>query len=374
MNRDYKICTRCIMDTSDPEIKFDAEGICNHCKSYYRRVANEVYKGEESKRRLSEIVKKIKGDGRGKEYDCIIGVSGGVDSTTVAYTVKKFDLRPLAVHFDNGWDSELAVDNIKKALDILGIDLYTYVVDWEEFRDLQLSFLRASVANCEIPTDHAIIALLFKMASKFKIKYVISGSNIATEGILPLSWGYYNQDLKHLLAIHRRFGKVPLRTLPKISLKGFLFYVFVKKIRILSILNYVDYKKSKAMKMIEKELGWRYYGSKHFESIYTRFFQGYILPIKFGFDKRRAHLSTLICGGEISREEALIEMGKKPYAGNNLEEDKMYVIKKLGITELEFEQIMNIPVKSYADYPNNAFFLEGLAGFRKIFKKIAKTI
>jgi N-acetyl sugar amidotransferase len=362
------------MDTSDPEIKFDEDGICNHCKNYYNRVANEVYKGEEGHRRLSRIVEKIKEDGKSKEYDCIIGVSGGVDSTTVAYTVKKYGLRPLAVHFDNGWDSELSVENIKRTLDVLGIDLQTYVIDWEEFKDLQLSFLKASIANCEIPTDHAIIALLFNTAYQHNVQYIIGGSNVATEGILPLSWGYYSQDLRHLLAIHRNFGKVLLKTLPMISLKRFLYYILIKKIRLITILDYIDYKKLEAMKVIQKELGWRYYGSKHYESIYTRFFQGYILPVKFGYDKRRAHLSSLICNEEISRKEALAEMEKDPYGSNNLEEDKIFVIKKLGLTEHEFEALMKLPAKSYKDYPNSAFIIEDLAVFRKIFKKIAKTV
>ena len=373
MTQQYRICQRCIMDTTDPDIQFAEKGICNYCKNYYVRVANEVHSGEDGKRRLDEIVAKIKAHGRGKKYDCITGVSGGVDSTMVIYTLNKLGLRPLIVHLDNGWNSELANENVKRILDILNIDLHTTVVDWEEFKDLQLSFLKASVPNAEIPTDHAINALLLNTAAKYKIKYIIGGGNVATEGILPQSWGYYCQDLRHLQAIHKRFGKIPIKTLPKLSLTKFLYYVLVWKIRIIPILNYIDYKKSDAMKIIQKEFGWRYYGSKHYESIYTRFFQGYILPKKFGYDKRRAHLSCLICSGDITREDALAEMEKDPYSDNNLDEDEALVLKKLGVAAREFDRLMNLPVKSHSDYPSNAFVFDGLSGLRAIFKKIATS-
>jgi len=254
-------------------------------------------------------------------------------------------------------------------VDILNIDLHTTVVDWEEFKDLQLSFLKAGVPNCEIPTDHAINALLFNTAAKYKIKYIIGG--VATEGILPRSWGYYYQDLRHLQAVHKRFGKIPLKTLPKLSLTRFLYYVLVWKILIIPILNYIEYKKSEVVKILHEELGWRYYGSKHYESIYTRFFQGYILPKKFRYDKRRAHLSSLIYSGDITREDALGEMEKDPYADNNLDKDKALVIKKLGITEQEFDRIMKLPIKAYSDYPSNAFVFDRLSGLRAIFKKVA---
>ncbi|NPU86192.1 MAG: N-acetyl sugar amidotransferase [Syntrophaceae bacterium] len=372
MERPYQICTHCIMDTSDPEISFDGQGRCNHCRNYEVRVASEVFPGEEGKRRIAEMAERIRAQGHGRDYDCIIGVSGGVDSTMVAYTVRKLGLRPLAVHFDNGWNSELAVDNIKKTLDRLGIDLQTHVVDWEEFRDLQLSFLKASVANCEIPTDHAITALLFNTAAQHGIRYIFGGGNVATEGILPFSWGYYNQDRKHLEAVHRRFGTVPLKTTPRLSLSRFIYLVFVRGIRLIPILNYVDYNKAEAMKLIQEELCWRYYGGKHYESIFTRFFQGYILPVKFGFDKRRAHLSTLVCSGEMSREDALREMEKDPYGNESLlREDREFVIKKFGLTEETFEGLMHLPIRSYRDYPNHSFFLHTLRDLRSRFKKVA---
>lgn len=369
----YRMCKRCIMDTTDPDIQFDENGICNHCRNYYVRVANEVHSGAVGNRHLDEIVARIKSHGHGKEYDCVTGVSGGADSTMVMYTLNRLGLRPLVVHFDNGWNTELANENVKKMLDILNIELHTTVVDWEEFKDLQLSFLKASVPNAEIPTDHAINALLFNAAARYNIKYIIGGGNVATEGILPRSWGYYNQDLRHLKAIHKRFGKVPLKTLPELKLTEFLYNVFVRGIRIIPILNYSAYKKPEGMKIIQKEFGWRDYGLKHYESIYTRFFQGYILPKKFGYDKRRAHLSCLLCSGDMIREDALAEMKRDPYANYNLDEDKALVIKRLGITEQEFDRIMNLPVKSHSDYPSNTFVFDGLSGLRAMFKKITTS-
>lgn len=371
MGDKYQICNRCIMDTSDPLIEFDRSGICNHCRTYDIRIQKEVFRGEDASARLRAITERIKAEGKGKEYDCILGVSGGVDSTTLAYRVKKLGLRPLAVHFDNGWNSELAVDNINRTLKTLDIDLYTHVVDWEEFRDLQLSFLKASVANCEIPTDHAITALLFHMANRYGIKFIIGGGNVVTEGILPKAWGYYSQDLRHLEAIHSLFGKVPLKTLPRLGIARFMYYVLIKKIRMIPMLNYLDYNKKEAMELIQRELGWRYYGGKHYESIYTRFFQGHILPRKFGYDKRRAHLSTLICSGQLSRESALDEMRADPYANNNLIEDRTFVIKKLGLTETEFDEIMKAPPKPYWAYPSNKLLFEDLRSLKAAFKRIA---
>lgn len=371
MNSAYQICTRCIMDTSDPLITFDEKGVCNHCKTFDVRYEKEVLKGAVREQKLKEVVDKIKAAGVRKDYDCIIGVSGGVDSTMVAYHIKKLGLRPLAVHFDNGWNSELAVDNIKNTLDRLHIDLHTHVVDWEEFRDLQISFLKASVANCEIPTDHAITALLFKMADKVGIKYIIGGGNVVTEGILPFAWGYYSQDLRQIKGIHKIFGQKKLKTFPSLGLFKFIYYVLVKKIRLIPILNYLDYDKKAAVEIIEKELAWRYYGGKHYESIWTRFFQGYYLPKKFGFDKRRAHLATLVCSGQMSREVALAEMNTDPYANNNFNEDKKFVLKKFQMSEADWDQIMKAPLKTYKDYPSQAFLFEKLKNLKMIFKKIA---
>lgn len=370
MNGKYKICTRCIMDTSDPVIQFDERGVCNHCRTYEEREKQELFYNENGQRKLEVLVNRIKEEGKGKEYDCLIGVSGGVDSTFLAYQVKKLGLRPLALHLDNGWNSELSIGNIENILKKLGIDLYTHVINWEEFKDLQLSFLRSSVPNCEIPTDHAVVSLFFKVASEKKIRYLIRGGNLVTEGILPSSWGYDAKDLRHIKAIYKRFGKGKLKTLPRIGLCGWAYYTFVKKLKFIPLLNYIPYNKDEAKKLIMKELGWRDYGGKHYESIYTRFFQGYILPTKFGFDKRRAHLSTLICSGQLTRDAALEEMKKDPYPSEKMmKEDRDYVIKKFELTESDFNSIMEQPVKSFRDYPNNSFFLHELSFLTKLAKK-----
>lgn len=357
------------MDTSDEEIVFDEKGHCNHCNEYFQLAPNYLFEGDIAKQKLEQLVQEIKNKGGNKKYDCIIGVSGGVDSTYVAYLAKKMGLRPLTVHFDNGWNSELAVKNIENIITKLKFDFHTYVVDWEEFKDLQISFLKASVANVEIPTDHAFLAAIYKLCQQYGIKYILSGSNFATEAILPKSWGYNAKDIKHLNGIHDLFGKVPFKTYPRLGFYKEFFYTYVLRIKMVRFLNYVPYVKKEAMKTIESELGWKYYGGKHYESIFTRFFQSYILPKKFNIDKRRAHLSTLICSGQISRELALEEMKQDTYPADKMREDKEYVIKKLGFTETEFEDIMNSPPKKYSEYPNNEKMLAFVYKIYRFLKK-----
>lgn len=340
------------MDTSDPEIVFDDRGVCNHCLQYDFLVRAVLPTPDNQRTELEKIVESVKEAGRGKDYDCVIGVSGGVDSTYLAYLVKSLGLRPLAVHMDNGWNSTQAVTNIEKTLRKLDIDLHTDVLDWEEFRDLQLAFLRASTPDSEIPTDHAINAVLMKAALRHGIKYILLGSNIATEAIMPRTWSYGIRDWKYIKAIHRRFGTVPLRSFPHFTLRELVLFQTLRGRREIHILNYVPYVKSDAMKVLEREVGWKQYGGKHHESVYTRFFQAYILPRKFGADKRRAHLSTLVCGGQISREHALREIEKPICDELLLRQDREFVIRKLGITEAEFERIMALPPRSFWDYPS----------------------
>jgi len=352
--RSYQMCTRCIMDTSDPDIAFDEAGLCNHCRECETMMQTQTLPTEQRWKALGQIVSEIKATGQGQEYDCIIGVSGGVDSTYVAYLAKQLGLRPLAVHMDNGWNSELAVSNIEKVLKKLDIDLYTYVLDWEEFKDLQLSFLKASVSDAEIPTDHAIHAVLYQQAARRNIGYIIFGTNLATEAILPVSWTFGIQDWRYISGIHQQFGTKPLKTFPHVGYWTLnYFYRQIKRIKHVSVLDYIDYSKADAMRVLTDVLGWRPYGGKHYESIYTRFFQGYILPTKFGIDKRRAHFSTLIVSGQMTRDEALAEIKQPPYAGYMQEEDMDYVLKKLGFSEEEFQRIMALPVRAYHDYPNS---------------------
>lgn len=350
MTEKYQICNRCVMDTTDPEIQFDENGICNYCWQYDELVKRFVFDGKEGTEKLQHIVDEIKKSGKGKEYDCIIGVSGGVDSSYVAYKVKELGLRPLAVHLDNGWDSELAVKNIESFLKKLNIDLYTYVIDWAEFKDLQLSFLYASTPDSEIPTDHAVFAILYEMADQIKTKYVIFGCNIRTESHLPRSWSQGHMDWKYINSIQHQFGNLPLNTFPHMDFLRYHKNLLLHKS--INILNYLDYSKKDAMKILENEFGWKYYGGKHYESIYTRFYQGYILPKKFGYDKRRMHHSSLICSGEITRTEAIEDLKNEPYPIELQNQDKEYVIKKFGITDGEFERIMNLPKKRFEDYPS----------------------
>jgi len=342
------------MDTSDPDIAFDEVGLCNHCREYETTMQTQTPPMEQRREALDQIVSEIKVAGQGQEYDCIIGVSGGVDSTYVAYLVKQLGLRPLAVHMDNGWNSELAVSNIEKVLKKLEIDLYTYVLDWEEFKDLQLSFLKASVSDAEIPTDHAIHAVLYQQAARRNIRYILFGTNLATEAILPVSWTFGIQDWRYISGVHQQFGSKPLKTFPHVGYWTLNYhYRQIKRIKHVSVLDYIDYSKADAMRVLTDVLGWRPYGGKHYESIYTRFFQGYILPTKFGIDKRRAHLSTLIVSGQMTRDEALAEIRQPPYAGYMQEDDMDYVLKKFGFSEDEFQRIMALPVRTYHDYPNS---------------------
>ncbi|MGB0383229.1 MAG: N-acetyl sugar amidotransferase [Ardenticatenaceae bacterium] len=350
-SRAYQMCVRCIMDTTDPEIEFDKDGLCNHCRAYEKRAQQTILPEVEREKALEQLVAEIKSKGKGKEYDCIVGVSGGVDSSYTAYVIKKLGLRPLAVHLDNGWNSELAVSNIEKQLKILGIDLYTFVLDWQEFKDLQTAFLKASVSDAEIPTDHAILATLYRVASERDINHIIIGTNLVTEGILPGSWTYGVGDWRYIKSVHSKFGESKLTSYPHYSYLNFLYYNIAKRMSFVYFLDYIPYNKQEAIQVLKDELGWTPYGGKHYESIYTRFFQGYILPRKFNIDKRKAHLSTLIMSNQMTREEALAEMELPPYAGSLIEEDFEYVLKKLELSEDEFSKIMSSPIKTHKDYP-----------------------
>ncbi len=357
MSENYQVCTRCIMDITDPNIIFDENGVCNHCHDHDRLIKQRVISGKAGIEYLETLVKKIKNGGKNKPYDCIIGVSGGVDSTYVAYVVKKkLGLRPLAVHMDNGWDSELAVKNIEETLKHLEIDLHTEVLNWEEFKDLQVSLLKASTPDSETPSDHAIYAVLGNIAEKMKVKYILTGANVRTETHLPRAWSQGHFDWKYLYSIHKQFGRIKLNTFP--NLPFFTYYRRLLTQKRVDILNYTDFNKTEAMKFLEEELGWRYYGGKHHESIYTRFYQGYILPTKFGYDKRRSHLSSLVCSREITRIEALEKIKAPTYAPSLQEEDREYVAKKLGLGDEEFEKIMKAPKKNFHDYPSYGRTLE----------------
>ena len=346
----YRICARCIMDTTDPDIHFDGDGRCNHCRRCEERSSVDLHEEEGA---FEDVVARIKRHGRGNDYDCVIGVSGGVDSTFVAYKLKQAGLRPLALHVDNGWNSELAVSNIETTLRNLDIDLYTYVIDWREFRDIQRAFLEASTPDTEIPTDHAIFAALHQTAVKHQLQYIVSGNNHRTEAILPNAWARGHSDSRYIRSVHRRFGQRPLQTFPYLSIPAIIRYGLLHRHKVIRVLDYFEYDKATALRVLEDELGWRNYGGKHYESIFTRFLQAYILPRKFNIDKRRAHLSALICSGQATREGALAEMETPTYPSGLLEQDREYVLKKLGYTESEFDAIMSAAPRSYWDYPSH---------------------
>ena len=302
--RRHQICTQCIMDTSDSKIIFDGRGACEYCNNYHQNIQPNWHTDERGASELSRIVEEIREHGRGRDYDCIIGLSGGVDSSYVTYLAKaKLGLRPLVFHVDAGWNTQQATNNIEKLIDGLGLDLHTEVVDWEEMKDLQLAFLKAQVPHIDMPQDHAFFAALYNFAAKHGFRYVLTGANYSTECIRePLEWHYHASDLRQLKDIHRQFGSRPLKTFPLADILKFrIYYRYVKGLRVIKPLNYVPYFKEPAMQELVERFGWQRYAHKHYESRFTRFYEGYWLPKKFGFDKRRAHFSSLIVTGQLSR-------------------------------------------------------------------------
>jgi N-acetyl sugar amidotransferase len=348
---EYRQCVNCVLDTKDdPNITFDSNGVCSHCRDYREKAREFVKTGAAAEAELANIVDKIKREGKRKKYDCIIGLSGGVDSTYLALQAKKLGLRPLAVHFDNGWNSELAVKNIENIVEKLGFDLETFVIDWEEFKNLQLAFLKASVVDIEMITDHAIIATMFRLALKYDIRYILSGTNFVTEGVLPQNWIHSKVDHVHIRAINQMFGSKALRNFPLLT-SPLKLRVRLKRIETVSLLNLMPYEKERVKKIITDQLEWQDYGGKHYESVFTRFYQGYILPTKFKIDKRKAHLSNLICSGQITKPQALAELNRPAYDPVKLKSDYQFVLKKLGLSTDEFEDILTQKVRKHADFP-----------------------
>ncbi len=365
----YQQCSITVMDNiADPNISFDKDGVCNYYYEYLQSEKVNVFKGNEGQEKFRQTVKKLKEAGKGKKYDCILGVSGGVDSTYLSYLLKKHQLKTLLVHFDNGWNSELAVKNIENIVNYTGFDLETFVMDWEEFKDIQRSYFKASVLDLEIPTDLMIFGALYKIADKYNVKYVISGNNTVTEDLLPKSFYFDKFDLVNLTNIHKKFGSVPIRKLPKLGLFQWVFYTKIKGIQGIKLLNYIEYNKASVKNFIQKDLAWIDYGGKHYESVFTRFYQGYILPNKFGIDKRKAHLSNLIASGQITRESALLELNEPPMPEDLLRQDKIYIAKKLGFSDEEFDHLLNLPNIPHEFYGTQENFKKRYFIFMKIIK------
>lgn len=347
-------CKRCILNShDDPFITFNDKGECNYCQ-YYDKVTKECGSEEEKKKFLSSKIAEIKNASKGKEYDCILGVSGGVDSSFLAYWAKENGLRPLIVHFDNGWNSELAVENIRKICDKLGFSLQTYVINWEEFKNLQIAYLKAGVIDIEVLTDHAVIATIYKIARKYGLRYTINGFNYASEAIMPKGWVFDKTDFLNIKDINDKYGSIPIKTFPHLTFSKRLWYTLLFKMESLKVLNYIDYNKENTKTLLKEKLDWVDYGGKHYESVFTKFYQAYILPTKFGVDKRRAHLANLICSGQITREMAFEELKVPLYAENELRQEKEYILKKFGMTEEEFDKIMAGPIRKHKEFKTEA--------------------
>lgn len=364
----YIQCIKCVMDNiNDPDISFDDGGVCNYCREFQANNVENFKTNNYSKDKLNRLIENIKKDGRKKKYDCVIGISGGTDSAYLVYKAVELGLRPLAIHYDNGWNSETATQNIEVILKKLNVDLYTYVNDWEEFKDLQLSFIKAGVVDIELITDLAIISLLYKSSVRYKTKYVLQGHNNSSEFILPKSWYHYKHDSLNIKAIHKKHGTISLKSTPILGFWEMYYHIKLRKTQPIYLLEYLNYNKLQAQKELAEKFDWKNYGAKHNESIFTRFYQNYILPKKFNIDKRKAHLSSLICSGQITKQEAIKELAFDPTKSPQTIEDKEYILKKLGISEIVFDDWMKESPVSHLKYASH------LTRHVKIIKMLKKT-
>lgn len=372
INPSIRVCKNCVMDETEPFTSFDSDGVCSNCRDYEKNAPFRLKSKQSGSKELEILVDTIKSTGRPLDYDCVVGVSGGADSSYLVYKAKELGLRPIAVHLDNGWNSELAVHNIHALLDKLKIDLDTTVLDWEEFRSLQLAFLRSSTPDVEVPTDHAIWACLMKASAKFKTPYIITGANYATENVAMHGWSYGHTDWVYIKNINKTYGTQTLKTFPHYSLFGLGFNLTVKRIKFISLLNYLDYDKSNAVVELQENLGWRAYKDKHGESTYTKFIQTILLPVKFGFDKRKAHLSSEILSetGGMTRERALEILTECPFDPKTASEDIEYVLKKLQISPDEFKRILSEAPKAFTDYKNQFKLIVRLKTFQYFLRRL----
>lgn len=351
----YRICSQCVMDTTDQSIVFDEKGVCDHCHSFAADVVPNWHTDERGRAELNQIVEKIKQDGKGRDFDCIMGMSGGADSSYLLHlAVKELGLRPLVFHVDGGWNSQIAVNNINAMIDKLGLDLYTEVINWEEMKDFQLSYFKAGVPNIDVPQDHAFVATLYNFADKHKIKYILNGGNFSTECVRnPKNWLYYGTDMSQIRDIRKKFGTIPLKTYPFSGVLRHKFYLrYVRGVQVVKPLNYMPYIKAEAMKMLEDEYGWQPYPQKHFESRFTKFYEGYWLPKKFGYDTRKVQFSSLILTGQMTRDEALEKLSKPAMSEDDARQEFEYIATKLGITVAELQSYFEAPNKSHRDYKN----------------------
>ena len=358
--RKYQICSNCVMDTSDTTLKFDERGRCEYCNNFYKHILPNWHPGERGIEEVTPLIEKIKADGQGKDHDCVIGISGGLDSSYVAYVAKeKFGLRPLLFHCDTGWNSDIGVSNIQKIIEGLGLDLVTEVVNWEEMKDLQRAFFLSQVPFVDAPQDLALFSALYSFTAKNGLKYVITGGNIATECVREsIEWTYFAGDMRHVGDIHRKFGTRPLKTFPHCDiLKYRLYYRWAKGMRVLRLLDYVPFSKKDAIRELSEKFGWQPYAQKHYESRFTRFYESFWTPRKFGYDKRRAYFSSEILTGQMTRDEALERLSKPELDEKEMAQDFEYVATKLGWTVEEFQEIFRGENKSFRDYKNKLFWI-----------------
>lgn len=353
--RPYQICTSCVMDTTDSKISFDSYGVCDHCTTFKNVTLPSWNSGAGDEVTLESLIQKIKQDGHGKDFDCIIGMSGGIDSSYLTYIAKeKMGLRPLVFHVDAGWNSQIAVNNIERLIDELRLDLFTEVIDWQEMRDLQLAFFKSGVPHIDTPQDHAFFATMYKFATQHKVKYILTGANLSTECIRnPIEWMYYQSDSRQLLDIHSRFGTRPLKTFPVTSILWHKVWLpYFKGIKVVRPLNMVPYIKTEARQLLMDRFGWQPYPQKHFESRFTKFYESYWLPKRFGYDVRRVQYSSLIVTGQMTREEAIKLLKQPSFDKATIDNEIEFVANKLGVTVDELSNYMNLPHKTYMDYKN----------------------
>lgn len=366
----YQQCIHCVMDTSDSKISFDASGVCDHCTDFKNNVLPNWRTDASGRAEFQRQVEKIKADNKGRSFDCIMGMSGGLDSSYLLHlAVKEFGLRPLVFHVDGGWNTDIAVNNIQVVVEKLGLDLYTEVINWNEMRDFQLAFFKSGVPHLDIPQDHAFVATLYHFANKHKIKYILNGGNISTECVRnPKDWLYYGTDMAQLNDIQRQFGTLKLETYPFSSVLFHKIYLrYIKGVQVIKPLNYLPYTKLEAAEILIREYGWRPYPQKHFESRFTRFYEGYWLPTRFGYDTRRVQYSSLILTGQMTREDALERLKEPAYDRATIDEDFEYIATKLGISVAELRHYHEMPLKTYKDYKNR----EWMFGFgAKVLKAI----
>lgn len=350
-------CTRCVMDESANDIHFDTLGQCNYCTDMLHKLESfQPSDPDALKVKFENLLSKVKKSGKGKRYDCIVGVSGGADSAYVLYLAKQHGLRPLAVHMDNGWNSELAVNNIENLVRKLGVDLYTHVINWKEYRALQQAFFDADVIDIELLYDNAMLAVNYKLARKYGIRYILAGTNTTTEGMrMPTQWNWFKFDKKNIHAIAHR-NNVKIKSMPTLSVFGYAWHRFVRRIQWVDFLDYVDYYKPTCLQELQDKIGYRPYPYKHYESIFTRFYQGYLLPQKFGVDKRRLHLSTLICSGQMTRVEATQLLSQSPYPDiDDLKSDIDYFLKKMNWSQNNLDQYLARKPVPHENYPTESF-------------------